>query len=121
MMILQDLFHIGSFINENVGLGNKLTLTSTYSGNDVQNYNITNQTTYFANITIGNPTISGLSDQSKNFRDLSYTLAGVSSISGLPITYTSSNPSVATVNSSTGAVTIVDVGTTTITANIFQH
>ncbi len=36
--------------------------------------------------------------------------------SGLAVTYSSSNESVATVNSSTGAVTIAGVGTTTITA-----
>lgn len=33
------------------------------------------------------------------------------------VTYSSSNPNVATVNSTTGAVTIVGVGTTTITGN----
>ena len=107
-----------SFSDADVGTGKLISLTSTYSGDDVTNYSITDHPNIYADITIGNPSISGLSNQSKHFRDLSYTLAGVSSISGLPITYTSSNPSVATVNLNTGAVTIVDVGTTTITANI---
>ena len=107
-----------SFSDADVGTGKLISLTSTYSGDDVTNYSITDHPNIYADITIGNPSISGLSNQSKHFRDLSYTLAGVSSISGLPITYTSSNTSVATVNSNTGAVTILDVGTTTITANI---
>ena len=107
----------GVFSNADIGTGKLITLTPTFSGSDVTNYSITNHPNVYANITIGNPSISGLSNQSKNFRDLSYTLAGISSISGLPITYTSSNTSVATVSSS-GAVTILDVGTTTISANI---
>ena len=106
-----------SFSDADVGTGKLISLTSTYSGDDVTNYSITNHPNIYANITIGNPSISGLSNQSKHFRDLSYTLAGISSISGLPITYTSSNTAVATV-SNTGAVTILDVGTATITANI---
>ena len=107
----------GTFSNADIGTGKLITLTPTFSGSDVTNYSITNHPNVYAYITIGNPSISGLSDHSIHFRDLSYTLAGISSISGLPITYTSSNTEVATV-SNTGAVTILDVGTATITANI---
>lgn len=43
--------------------------------------------------------------------------AGSTTVTSPAVTYSSSNTSVATVNSSTGAVTIAGVGTTTITAN----
>ena len=106
------------FANENIGTGRIVNITSSYSGDDIGNYNITDQSTHFANITIGNPTISGLSNQTKNFTTSSYTLPGTSSISGLPIVYSSSDTSVATVDSGTGKVTFVNVGTVTISANI---
>ena len=104
-------------ILELVGLVN---ITSSYSGDDIGNYSITNQNTHFANITIGNPTISGLSNQEKTFTSSSYTLTGTPSISGLPIVYSSSDNSIATVNSTTGEVTFVNVGTVTISANILS-
>ncbi|MFL2828002.1 MAG: beta strand repeat-containing protein, partial [Candidatus Puniceispirillales bacterium] len=108
----------GVFVNDNVGTGRVINITSSYSGDDIGNYNIINQNTHFADITIGNPTISGLSNQTKSFTTSSYTLTGTPSISGLPIVYSSSDTSVATVNSSTGEVTFVNVGSVTISANI---
>ena len=108
----------GVFADANVGTGKTVTITSSYSGNDISNYNITDQSTHFANITIGNPTIRGLRNQTKNFTTSSFTLPGTSSISGLPIIYSSSDTSVAIVDSSTGKVTFVNVGTVTISANI---
>ena len=108
----------GVFANENIGTGRIVNITSSYSGDDIGNYSITNQNTHFANITIGNPTISGLSNQEKAFTSSSYILTGTSSISGLPIVYSSSDSSIATVNSTTGEVTFVNAGTVTITANI---
>jgi hypothetical protein len=53
---------------------------------------------------------------SKNFGDASFTPDYPTSNSSGAFTYTSSAPSVATVNSTTGLVTIVSVGTTTIRA-----
>ena len=106
------------FANENIGTGRVVNITSNYSGNDIGNYNITNQITHFDDISIGNPTISGLSNQTKSFTSSSYTLTGTPSISGLPIVYASSDNSIATVNSTTGEVTFVNVGTVTISANI---
>ena len=110
--------YTGSFINENVASGKQVNISSIYSGSDVINYNITNQITSFANINKGNPTISGLTDQERNFRDVFYSLPGITSISGIPIQYTSSNSAVASINSTTGNVLIQNVGTTTITARI---
>jgi len=110
----------GVFANENIGTGRIVDITSSYSGDDIGNYSITNQNSHFANITIGNPTISGLSNQEKTFTSSSYILTGTPSISGLPIVYSSSDNSIATVNSSTGEVTFVNVGTVTISANILS-
>ena len=53
---------------------------------------------------------------SKNFGDASFTPTYLTSNSSGAFTYTSSTPSVATVNSTTGLVTIVSAGTTTIRA-----
>ncbi|MDC0976295.1 YDG domain-containing protein, partial [Alphaproteobacteria bacterium] len=108
----------GVFVNDNIGTGRVINITSSYSGDDIGNYNIINQNTHFADITIGNPTISGLSNQTKSFTTSSYTFTGTPSISGLPIIYSSSDTSIATVNSSTGEVTFVNVGSVTISANI---
>jgi len=67
------------------------------------------------NIAKGSQTISGLaSTQAKTYGDAAYTLSAVSS-SGLTVTYTSSDTSVATVSGNT--VTIVGAGTSTITAH----
>ena len=109
-----------SFNDADVGTGKLISLTSTYSGDDVTNYSITDHPNIHANITIGNPTIGGLTNQQRNYRDVTYSLPGIPSISGIPIQYTSSNPEVASINSTTGNVFIENVGTTTITARILS-
>ena len=48
------------FANENIGTGRVVNITSSYRGDDIGNYSITNQNTHFANITIGNPEILGV-------------------------------------------------------------
>ena len=62
------------------------------------------------------PTIGALTVPAKNFRDASFSLTAPTSDSSGAFTYNSSAPSVATVTSSGGVVTIVGAGTTTITA-----
>ena len=61
------------------------------------------------------PTIGALSMPAKNFGDASFNLTAPTSDSGGAFTYTSSNTAVATVTTG-GTVTIVGVGSTTITA-----
>lgn len=61
-----------------------------------------------------NQTISGLSDMIKSTSDAPFNLNAVTS-SGLPLTYSSSNPAVATISGNT--VTIVGGGTAYITAS----
>jgi len=90
------------------------TITATHTSNEYQNAS----DNYVLNITKATPTISGLSNQTKKTSDSSYTLAGTASVSGVTISYSSSDTSVATVNSSTGEVTIVGTGTAIITASI---
>ncbi|MEC6996849.1 MAG: hypothetical protein VXW97_01245, partial [Pseudomonadota bacterium] len=92
-------------------------ISSSYSGDDINNYSITDQSSTGADITKASPTISGLSAQSK-YLDESYTLEGIPSISGLSINYSSSDSNIASVDSSTGAVSILTTGTSTITASI---
>jgi uncharacterized protein YjbI with pentapeptide repeats len=62
------------------------------------------------------PNIGTLTVPAKNFRDASFTLTRPTSDSSGAFSYTSSNTSVATVSSSTGTVTILKAGSTTITA-----
>ena len=62
------------------------------------------------------PTIGTLTVPAKNFGDAAFNLTSPTSNSSGAFTYTSSNTAVATVTSAGGVVTIVGVGSTTITA-----
>jgi len=53
----------------------------------------------------------------KTYGDTAFTLVVTSTNTDIPVEYTSGTPGVATVNSSTGQVTLVSSGTTTITAS----
>ncbi|GEM_PF-6714664 len=55
-------------------------------------------------------------DITKTYGDANFTQTVKGNKTGITVTYSSSNPAVATVNSSTGEVTILKVGTTTIKA-----
>ncbi len=67
----------------------------------------------------GSQAITGLpSTDTKTFGDAPYNLTATGGASGNPVTYTSSNPLVATATGINGAtITIVGAGTTTITAS----
>ena len=62
------------------------------------------------------PTFGSFSIASRDFGAIPFTLTAPTSNSSGAFTYTSSNLSVATVNSTTGVITIVSAGTTTIRA-----
>ncbi len=70
-------------------------------------------------VSKGESTLSGLSTGLPKIygTDVSFTIVPPTSTSDGGFMYTSSNPSVATINSITGHVTIYGAGTTTITAN----
>tara|TARA_B100000674_G_scaffold165752_1_gene133121 strand:- start:1891 stop:3363 length:1473 start_codon:yes stop_codon:yes gene_type:complete len=110
--------YTGTFNNANVGNSKLVTISSSYSGDDLNNYTITDQTATGGSITKASPSISGLSAQSKFLDDANYTLTGSSSISGLTISYSSSDTNIANVDSSSSEVTINALGSTTISANI---
>jgi len=87
------------------------TITATQAGND--NYNPVSAT---ATLTVNKAaqTITGLSDITKTYGDADFDLSATAS-SGLPVSYTSSNTAVATINGNT--VHIVGAGAAVITAS----
>ncbi len=102
----------GTFASASVGTGISVTLALT--GPDAANYVLT-QPGRTADITQASQTISGLpATSSKLTNDVPYALTATAS-SGLTVTYSSSNPAVATISGST--VTITGAGVTTITAS----
>ncbi len=86
----------------------------TISGAASNNYAITNANGVLA-VTQSTPAIAFNALPAKVYGDADFGLAAVSS-SGLPVSYTSSNPTVATVDAQ-GRVHILSAGTTTITAS----
>jgi hypothetical protein len=93
-----------------VGAGTA-NITAKQAGNS--NYNPAVDVTQSLIVNKASQTITFTSLANKTFGDAPFTLSGTSS-SGLAVTYTSSNTSVATVAS--GTITIVGVGTITIVA-----
>ena len=63
------------------------------------------------------PTFGSFTAPSKTFGDATFTMTAPSSPSSGAFTFSSSDTNVATINSSTGSVTIVGAGSTTITAS----
>jgi len=64
------------------------------------------------------PTISGLSNQTKSYGDSTFTVAATVTSGAGSISYSSSDEDVATVDSSTGEVTIKGIGSVDITASV---
>ncbi|WP_157446979.1 glycoside hydrolase family 9 protein, partial [Cytophaga aurantiaca] len=95
-----------------VGVGST-TITANQAGN--ANYNAATAVTQTLVVGKANQTITFGAIAAKVVGDPDFTLTATAS-SGLAVTYTSSNPAVATVTSA-GVVTIVGNGSTTITAN----
>ena len=57
----------GAFSNKNVGTGKTVTLTSSYSGDDISNYSITDQSSTTANIIAKALTVSGITASNKTY------------------------------------------------------
>ena len=68
------------------------------------------------NITKATPIITVIKSFSKIYGDTPFSIGATSTNTITPINYVSSNPAIASINSSTGLVTINSVGTVTITA-----
>lgn len=89
------------------------TLTATQAATD--NYGSAS-TDVLLTVGRGTPTLGNFVLPAKNFGDAAFSVTAPASTSTGAFSYASSNPSVATINSSTGLVTLVGVGTSTITA-----
>jgi uncharacterized protein YjdB len=89
------------------------TTTITAEQAATSNYNSSTVSTSLT--VLLDPMISATSAITKNYNDAEFALTTTTNSSGT-ISYTSSNTSVATVNATTGLVTVVAGGTTTITA-----
>ena len=59
--------YTGAFSDKNVGTGKTVTITSSYSGADVSNYSVTDQSSTTANITAKALTVSGITASSKTY------------------------------------------------------
>ena len=107
-----------AFTNANAGAGNKTVTVSNATvtdGNGGGNYAITYVNNTTSTINTATPTLTGLSNQTKTVGAANFTLEANSNSVGA-VTYTSSDPTVATVNAATGEVTVVGAGNATITA-----
>ncbi|MDA9360651.1 BspA family leucine-rich repeat surface protein, partial [Flavobacteriaceae bacterium] len=65
----------------------------------------------------GNSVVLSFSDVTKTFGDSNFTVAATSNQSGIPITYSIADTSIATINASSGQITILKSGITTVTAS----
>ena len=101
-----------SFADAVVGTGKSVTVIGYTAPN--ANYSITQPTGLIADITKASQTITFGSVTAKVFGNAPFDLTATAS-SGLPVSYASSNTAVATIVGNT--VTIVGMGTTTITAS----
>ncbi len=105
------------FADPNVGTNKPVTVTGyTLTGTAAGNYSVTNgqPTGLTASITKADQTITFPALPAKTTADADFS-PGATASSGLTITYTSSNPSVATIVN--GKIHTVGAGTTTITAS----
>jgi len=66
---------------------------------------------------IGNSVVISFSDVTRTFGDPNFTVTASSNQSGIPITYSIADTSIATINASSGQITILKSGTTTVTAS----
>ncbi len=104
----------GTFATSGAGTGIAITSTATLGGAGAGNYTLTQPTGITANITQASQSITFGALADRIVGGATFNLTATAS-SGLTVTYTSSNPAVATVSGTT--VTIVGAGTTIITAS----
>ena len=90
------------------------TITASFAGN--QYYNSASDS-YTLTVSKVNPNIAWSTNSTSVLLNNTFNAPTLSNPNNLTITYTSSDTSVATINSSTGEVTILDEGTTTISAS----
>jgi hypothetical protein len=107
----------GTFASADTAMGIAVNSASTLGGTHASKYLLTQPTALSANITQASQTISVTAVVSKTMGDAAFSAGATSATSATnSLNYTSSNPAVATINAS-GLITIVSVGTTTITVS----
>ena len=107
----------GTFDTATAGTGKTVTAALTLGGADASNYSLVQPSNLSADITQASQSISGVTAAvTKLVGDVSYSVGGTAS-SGLALSYSSSVPSVASVDPSTGLVTVLSGGVTTITVS----
>ncbi|UMY65509.1 YDG domain-containing protein [Flavobacterium sp. HJ-32-4] len=112
-----SLVGTGTFATAAVGTGIAVTSTSTLAGTQASYYTLQQPTGLTASILAGTltpQTISFAALNNRTYGDSNFNLTATAT-SGLTVSFSSSNPAVATVSGTT--VTIVGAGTTTITAS----
>ncbi|MBU3658483.1 MAG: T9SS type A sorting domain-containing protein [Flavobacteriales bacterium] len=104
----------GTFASANVGSGISVTSSLSLSGADAGNYTLTQPSGLTANISKANQTITFGAIPAKSTTDVDFN-PGATASSGLLVTYSSSNTSVAVIVG--GLVDIIAPGTSIITAS----
>ena len=74
------MYATGTFNNKNVGTSKTVTLSSSYSGSDVSNYSVTDQSSTTANITAKALTVSGITASDKSYDGSTTATLGTSNI-----------------------------------------
>jgi uncharacterized protein YjbI with pentapeptide repeats len=95
-----------------------ITITATQAASG--NYNASGSTTFAVLVNRKVPSYGSFSVPAKTYEDAPFSIAAYAPITdstGVPFTYTSSEPTVATINSDGTVVTIIGQGYTTITAS----
>ncbi len=72
---------------------------------------------YLGSTCSGNSVVISFNDVTKTFGDSNFTVTASSNQSGIPITYSIADTSIATINASSGQITILKSGITTVTAS----
>ena len=111
---------VGTYNDANVASASSVTFNGlSVTGAQVGNYRFSTQSPQAATITKAGQSITGVSaSATKYVGDANYTFPALSATSGInALSYTSSNPSVASIDASTGFVQVKVAGTTTITVS----
>ena len=95
--------------------GSTATITIPVTSGNYENYNITVTVTVLDKLT-QNDFKFAAAKQTKTYGDSKFTYAATGAVAGSTVTYSGGNTDVATVNKTTGEVTILKAGETTITA-----
>lgn len=109
-----NLVGTGTFSSDDAGTNIPVTSTSTLSGTHANRYSLTQPTGLTGTILKANQTITFNTLLYKSTFDVDFT-PNAQSTSGLALTYTSSDPSVATIVA--GKIKIMGIGTSSITAS----